>query len=43
MTHLPYFLEHKERPFFSSLIEFMSSGPVVPMVWQGQNIIAIAR
>jgi len=38
-----FVLEHRERAFFPTLIEFMLSGPVVPMVWQGQNIVAIAR
>jgi nucleoside-diphosphate kinase len=38
-----FFLEHRERAFFPALIEFMLSGPVVPMVWQGKNIVAIAR
>ena len=27
-----FYYVHKERPFFSSLVEFMSEGPIVPMV-----------
>ena len=34
---------HKERPFFSSLVEFICSSPVVVMVWQGQGVVASAR
>ncbi|GMR04228.1 MAG: nucleoside-diphosphate kinase [Thermodesulfobacteriota bacterium] len=34
---------HKERPFFSSLTDFMSSGPVVPMVISGDNAIKAVR
>lgn len=34
---------HKERPFFSSLVEFITSGPVVAMVWEGDGVIAAAR
>ncbi|MBA3034931.1 MAG: nucleoside-diphosphate kinase [Desulfobacterium sp.] len=30
---------HKERPFFASLTDFMSSGPVVAMVLEGENVI----
>ena len=35
-----FYAVHKERPFFSSLTEFMCSGPVVIMVLEGQNAIA---
>lgn len=34
---------HKERPFFPSLVEFITSGPVVAMVWEGDGVIAAAR
>ncbi len=34
---------HRERPFFSSLIDFMSSGPCVVMVLRGENVIARVR
>ncbi|MBM4762124.1 nucleoside-diphosphate kinase [Bacillus sp. B15-48] len=35
--------EHKERPFFGELVEFITSSPVFAMVWQGENVIATAR
>ena len=34
---------HRERPFFASLVEFMASGPCVPMVLEGENAIAKLR
>ena len=34
---------HKERPFFSDLVDFISSGPVVAMVWEGEGVISSAR
>ena len=35
--------EHKEKPFFGELVDFITSGPVFAMVWQGENVIATAR
>ena len=34
---------HKERPFFAGLVDFITSGPVVAMVWEGDGVIASAR
>ena len=34
---------HKDRPFFSDLVDFISSGPVVAMVWAGEGVILSAR
>ena len=34
---------HKERPFFNDLVDFISSGPVVAMVWEGDGVISSAR
>ena len=34
---------HKERPFFNDLVDFISSGPVVAMVWEGEGVISSAR
>ena len=34
-----FYAVHKERPFFGSLMEFMTSGPIVPMVLEGDNVI----
>ncbi len=35
--------EHRERPFFGELVEFITSGPVFAMVWEGENVVAVAR
>ena len=32
--------EHKERPFFGELVDFITSSPVFAMVWQGENVIS---
>ncbi len=34
-----FYMVHKERPFFDSLTDFMSSGPVVVMVLEGEDVI----
>lgn len=34
---------HRERPFFKGLIEFITSGPVVAMVWEGEGIVSASR
>jgi len=38
-----FYAEHRERPFFPDLIEFMTSGPVVVQVLEGENAIAKNR
>ncbi len=34
-----FYAVHKERPFFASLTGFMTSGPIVPMILEGENVI----
>ncbi|NIU87988.1 MAG: nucleoside-diphosphate kinase [Nitrosopumilaceae archaeon] len=38
-----FYAVHKERPFFDSLTDFMSSGPCVLMALEGENAIATVR
>ena len=38
-----FYAVHKERPFFGSLTDFMTSGPIVVMVLEGDNVIAKNR
>ena len=38
-----FYAEHKERPFFGDLVGFMTSGPVVVQVLEGENAIAKNR
>ena len=35
--------EHVERPFFPGLVSFITSGPIVAMVWEGENAISLVR
>ena len=34
---------HRERTFFAGLVDFITSGPVIAMVWEGDGVIASAR
>ena len=34
---------HKDKPFFKGLVEFITSSPVVAMVWEGDGVVAGAR
>lgn len=38
-----FYAVHKERPFFASLVEFMTSGPVVPVALRKENAVADYR
>jgi nucleoside-diphosphate kinase len=38
-----FYAVHKARPFFGSLVDFMTSGPVVLMVLEGENAVAKNR
>lgn len=38
-----HYAEHAERPFFGELVDFITSGPVFAMVWEGENVIKLAR
>src|SRR5919112_513886 len=38
-----FYIEHKERPFFGELVNFMTSGPVMLMVLEGENAVAKNR
>ncbi len=38
-----FYAVHRERPFFGELVEFMTSGPVVVMVLEGENAVAKNR
>lgn len=38
-----FYAEHRERPFFGELVDFMTSGPVVVQVLEGENAIALNR
>jgi nucleoside-diphosphate kinase len=38
-----FYAVHRERPFFRDLVRYMSSGPVVVQVLEGENAIALNR
>ena len=38
-----FYAEHKERPFYKDLVSFMTSGPVIVQVLEGENAIARNR
>lgn len=38
-----HYAEHKGKPFYEPLLEFITSGPVFAMVWSGDNVIALSR
>ena len=38
-----FYAVHKERPFFDSLVSFMTSGPVITMVLEAENAVAKLR
>lgn len=38
-----HYAEHQGKPFFGELVDFITSGPVVAMVWEGPGVIAAMR
>lgn len=42
-TAQSHYAEHKEKPFFGELVDFLTSGPVVAMEWEGENIVTVSR
>ena len=38
-----HYAVHKGKPFFDGVVDFISSGPVVAMVWEGDDVVAISR
>lgn len=38
-----HYAEHKEKPFYKDLVSFLTSGPIVTMVWEGKGVIATSR
>ena len=40
---MAFYAVHEARPFFNNLVEFMSSGPIMVQVLEGENVIAHNR
>ena len=38
-----HYAEHREKPFFGELVDFISSGPTLAMVFEGEGAIAVCR
>lgn len=38
-----HYAVHQARPFYASLVAYITSGPVVAMVWEGKEAVAAAR
>ncbi|HZS14154.1 MAG TPA: nucleoside-diphosphate kinase [Candidatus Dormibacteraeota bacterium] len=38
-----HYAEHREKPFFAGLVSFITSAPVVAMVWEGPGAVAMVR
>lgn len=38
-----HYAEHQGKPFYAGLISFITSGPVVAMVWEGREAVAVVR
>jgi len=38
-----HYAVHQGKPFYESLVEYIVSGPIVAMVWEGNNAVAAAR
>jgi nucleoside-diphosphate kinase len=38
-----HYAEHREKPFFGELVDFITSGPVVAMAWEGPGVISALR
>lgn len=49
LMHIPrelaerHYAEHKGKAFFPGLVDYITSGPVLCMVWEGENIITALR
>lgn len=38
-----HYAEHRERPFFAELVDFITSGPLVALVLEGEDVVKAAR
>eukprot|EP01155_Anaeramoeba_flamelloides_P045234 Anaeramoba_flamelloidesc38838_g2_i1.p1 GENE.c38838_g2_i1~~c38838_g2_i1.p1 ORF type:complete len:201 (+),score=46.22 c38838_g2_i1:25-603(+) len=38
-----HYAEHKGKPFYEGLLDFITSGPVFAMVWEGKEVVSTAR
>ncbi|CCW67759.1 unnamed protein product [Phytomonas sp. Hart1] len=38
-----HYIDLASKPFYNSLVEYFSSGPIVAMVWEGKNVVNMGR
>jgi nucleoside-diphosphate kinase len=38
-----HYAVHKGKPFYDSLVKFVTSGPTIAMVWEGREAVTVAR
>src|SRR6476620_2349917 len=38
-----HYAVHKGKPFYESLLQFLTSGPTIAMVWEGREAVAVCR
>ncbi len=38
-----HYAEHQNKPFYDGLIAFITSGPVVAMIWEGRGAVSVVR
>jgi nucleoside-diphosphate kinase len=38
-----HYAEHQGKPFYDGLLAFITSGPVVAMIWQGREAVSVVR
>jgi len=38
-----HYAVHRGKPFFEGVVGFISSGPVVAMIWEGEDVVALSR
>ncbi len=38
-----HYAEHREKSFFAGLVEFITSGPVIAIAWEGRDAIRVVR
>ncbi len=40
---MDFYSVHKDKPFFKDLVEFMTSGPIVAMILEGDSAVSVVR
>lgn len=38
-----HYVEHKEKPFYGELVEYITSGPLVALILEGENVVSRVR